>query len=89
MNTKSIAFLVNLSLCAACASPQQVPTVVTTPRQAKAEATQTIALPDPTDPAVTQTPIVVVATAPVFAPFFVHNTVENTIVRAGPGPLFT
>src|SRR5687768_16837845 len=84
MNTKCVIFLISVSLCVACASPQQVGTQV--PLPSETEATPP---PDPTELPVTQTPSIVIATAPVFVPFTIKNTVENTVLRAGPGALFT
>ena len=86
MSTKYIIFLITLSLCTACATPQPSTATVSVPTQGETESAGT---PSPTGPAVTQTPAIVIATAPVYVPFTVKNTVENTILRAGPGPLFT
>lgn len=91
MNTKCAIVLVSLSLCAACASPPPAGTTppALTPAETDTEAAQPIESPEPTELPLTQTPVIVVATAPVFVPFTIRNTVENTVVRAGPGPLFT
>lgn len=88
MKTKFTGLLIALSLCAACASPPPAGTLPPAPTEMETEPTQTTQPPAPTETAVTQTPFVVVATAPVFIPFIIRNTVENTVVRAGPGPLF-
>lgn len=87
MNAKCMVFLITLSLCAGCASPQPVSTSVPLPTQVEAE--EASATPAPTDPLVTQTPAIIIATAPVYVPFIIRNTVENTVLRAGPGALFT
>src|SRR5688500_6391804 len=86
MNTKCLIFLISVSLCAACTSPPQVETLRPAPTEA---ATQSATPPEPTELPVTQTPSIVIATVPVFVPFTVKNTVENSVLRAAPGPLFT
>ena len=86
MKTKFTVLLITLSVCVACAAPQQVPTLPAARTEAEAAPTGTSS---PTEFPATQTPAIVIATAPVFVPFTIKNTVENTVLRAGPGPLFT
>jgi hypothetical protein len=86
MSTNCLIVLIGVSLCVGCAAPQPVVTLVPAPSEA---ATDTPAPSEPAAPAVTQTPSVVIATAPVFVPFIIRNTVENTVLRAAPGPFFS
>ncbi|HLF74378.1 MAG TPA: hypothetical protein VI524_08535 [Anaerolineales bacterium] len=86
MKTKSMIVLVALFFSAACAPPQQAPTSVPAPTGAETGAATA---PGPTEAAPTQTAAVLIATAPVYVPFTIRNTVENTVLRAGPSSLFT
>ena len=86
MSRKRMVFLVSLLVSAACAPPQQI--TASLPPAAE-EATEAATASAPSEISFTQTPAVVIATAPVFVPFTIRNTVENTVLRAGPGSLFT
>lgn len=85
MKTRFIILLLSLSLIPACAPIQTASPAPTD------TATATASAPPPTEPA-TLTPTPEQASVPVQTPYVLFqtaNTVENLILRAGPGSLFT
>jgi len=87
MQLKPAAFLLIFSLCAACA-PQQTPGGAPVPptAQSQPEFTPIPTLTASLAPTVEPGPRSSAATP--YVPFVLANTVENTVLRAAPGPLF-
>jgi len=88
MKQKLTSLLVIAFLCAACAS-QQTPTKL--PAEATSASPSSTALA-PESPAISTALAEEPTVAPIqtpYTPFTITNTVENAVLRAGPGALFT
>ncbi len=90
MKRKLTPLLVIAFLSAACAS---TPTPTKLPAEATSPAESTPTSPLPSEPTAISTTLAAEPTvAPIqtpYTPFTITNTVENAVLRAGPGALFT